>query len=520
MNIRFLLSKQACLYPRNAALVFNEENYTFLELKNFSFRLANYFLARKIRAEDKIAVFLPNIPEAIISFLGVFSIGSVLVPLDFMLTEEEVIHFLNHCQAKILITVPKQEINLAHIKNSCPYLKEIILCKKKIEPLSFWPEVLAEGDSNESGIDIDENKLSSIFYTSGSTGRPKGVMLTYKNFDSPINCISHYLDLSFNDVLLCGGLPFSHLGGLDYILLMLYYSQKLVLMERFHPWGFLNNIEQYKVSLFWTVPAMYIGVVSTKEFDTVDLSSLRYAVVFGAPSSPALLKRFHKVCPDAHLINGWGMTETSAPNCFLPPGISGIESVGKFAPGMKAKVVDEYGNSLPPEAQGELLVAGEGIMKGYYEDEPMTKEVMTADGWLKTGDIAKFDAQGLCYIVGRKKDMIKVAGEMVFSSEVEEKIARHPAVKEAAVIGVFDQLRGEAPKAFLVLNEGKQIDLQELKNYLREHLAHFKIPRYFEVVRELPKNRVGKIDKQILSNMKIAEAGIVSARNNPKEKML
>jgi long-chain acyl-CoA synthetase len=240
---------------------------------------------------------------------------------------------------------------------------------------------------------------------------------------------------------------------------------------------------------------MYVAIVSLKEYEWFNLTSLRYAVVFGAPSSPALLKRFHRSCPKAIVLNGWGMTETAAPNTFSPADEHKISSIGKFGFRMQAKIIDEEGKSLLYGEKGELLVSGEGVTLGYYREPTLSSDAFWGEGWFRTGDIAYFGKDGLIYLSGRKKDMIKVAGEIVFSSEVEEKIQLCPKVQEAAVIGVPDELRGEVPKAFIVTKESETINEQELRDFLKEHLAHFKIPHYFEFVKELPKNRVGKIDK-------------------------
>jgi len=323
-------------------------------------------------------------------------------------------------------------------------------------------------------------------------------MLTYAHLNNPSKVIDYFLKISKDDIFLCGGVPFSHVGGLDYILLMVYFGTTVVLMPRFQPFEFLNSIQNHKVTIFCIVPAMYIAILSLKECDKFDLSSLRFAVVFGAPASPVLLKRFRKVYPNACLSNGWGMTETAAPNTLLSPGSEIIQSIGKFNPEMQAKIVDEQGNRLKANQQGELWVKGEAVMVGYYKQDSLTKQVLTEDKWLKTGDIAYFDEQGLFYIVGRKKEMIKVAGEVVFCAEVEERIIRHPKVKEVAVVGVADSLRGEVPKAFIVAEENEKIEAAELKEFLKKFLAHFKIPRYFEFVDFLPKNRTGKVDKSKL----------------------
>ncbi|MDD5584102.1 MAG: class I adenylate-forming enzyme family protein [Candidatus Omnitrophica bacterium] len=495
MDVKKLLVQYASSHAQRTAVIFENQRITFSQLKDNAFTVANYLLTRGIKKGDRVALFLSSTPEALCSFLATFSIGGALIPLDFMLTENEITHFINHSQASILVTQPKKDINLATIKANCPSLKEIIICKGTGENFTSWETIFAKPQTQTPAVAVNEDDLSSIFYTSGSTGQPKGVMLSYKHLDNPVDTINHFLGVSDKDIFLTGGIPFSHLGGLDYILLMMRFASTLVLMERFHPLQFLKDIEQHKVTIFCIVPSMYIAIVSLKEYEKFNLSSLRYAAVFGAPSSAALLQRFHQVCPKATVLNGWGMTETSAPNTYSPSDETKIGSIGKFGFRMTHKIVDDDGNQVAGDQKGELWVKGDGVMTGYYKAPDLTKEVLTADGWLKTGDIAYCDGEGLIYLAGRKKDMIKVAGEIVFSSEVEEKMQRHPKIKEVAVIGVPDAMRGEVPKAFIVAKENEIIDTQELKDFLKENLAHFKIPHQFEMVADLPKNRVGKIDK-------------------------
>lgn len=495
MNIKELLLKQAKSCPLKSAILFQEKNITFQELKDTSFKLANYLLEAGVKRDDKIAVFMPNIPEAILAFLAVFSAEAVIVPLDFMLIENEIINFLTHSQAKVLIANFKKGINLTNIKSQCVKLNEIIVLDQEKGEFTSWDFILEQNHSGEPQLEHREEALSSIFYTSGSTGHPKGVCLEFRHLDNPPKVINHFLKVSNDDIFLCGGVPFSHIGGLGYILLMLSFSSSLILMERFKPLEFLKNLERYKATIFCIVPAMYVAILALKEYDKFDFSHLRFAVVFGAPSSAVLLRRFHKVCPRAVVLNGWGMTETSAPNAFSPYDEDKISSIGYFNFNLEAKIVDDQGNKLEPGQQGELWVKGEAIMREYYKEPALTEEILTRERWLKTGDIVRLESDGLYYIVGRKKDMIKVAGEIVFPAEVEEKIQKHFKVKENAVIGVVDNLRGEVPKAFIVLKEQSNLEEQELKDFLKEHLAHFKIPHYFEIVKELPKNRVGKVDK-------------------------
>ncbi|MDD5669407.1 MAG: fatty acid--CoA ligase family protein, partial [Candidatus Omnitrophica bacterium] len=212
------------------------------------------------------------------------------------------------------------------------------------------------------------------------------------------------------------------------------------------------------------------------------------------PSSPDSLERFYQYCPKAFLLHGWGLTETNAPTCVIPLGSKNVSSVGRPPPWVDVKVFDDADVELPTGTIGEIVVRGWVVTDGYFKDPVLTRETIR-NGWFHTGDLGKFDTEGFLYICGRKKEMIKVAGEIVFEPEVEAAIHKHPAVAEAAVVGVPDKLRGEVPKAFVSFREGASATEEDLRYFCRQHLAHFKIPHYFEFLRELPKNRVGKIDK-------------------------
>ncbi len=501
MNIKELLINQASLFPKKCAFNFEGKETTFLELKDAAFKIANYFTRQGVKKPDKIAIFTANTPDAIYAQMAAYSIGATLIPFDFMLTEKEIIHLLNHSEPRVLIMQPKKDIDILNIRENCYSVKYIITTKERLPDCDFLDDILAE-ESNEAPLSSPTDKdLAAIFYTSGSTGHPKGVMLSYKQFDNPVDTINHFLGVSENDIYCTGGIPFSHVGGLNYLLLMMRFASTIVVMPRFNPLEFLKNIEKYKVTIFCIVPSMYVAILSLKEYERFNLSSIRYAVVFGAPSSPALLKKFHRACPKATVLNGWGMTETAAPNTFSPPDEHKISSIGKFGFKMQAKIIDEEGNLLLYGDKGELLVNGDGVTSGYYREPTLSSDAFWGEGWLRTGDIAYFGKDGLIYLAGRKKDMIKVAGEIVFSSEVEEKIHLYPKVAEVAVIGVSHELRGEVPKAFIVAKENETIDEQELRDFLKEQLAHFKVPHHFEFLSELPKNRVGKIDKQALKKI-------------------
>ncbi|MDD5026981.1 MAG: class I adenylate-forming enzyme family protein [Candidatus Omnitrophica bacterium] len=498
MNIIEILDKRAKETPDKPAVIFREQTVSFFRLSDSSSRLAASLKGLGVNKGDKVALYLPSWPEYIFSYLAIWRIGATAVPLDFMLTEDELVSCLEHAEVKILIAKPKANLSLEALRKRCPALKEIIACQDKIDGCLFFDECVEKNPAAGLKAQIEDKDCAIIFYTSGTTGRPKGVLINYLQLGAPPKSMEFFVnsDLSEKDTTLCA-LPFSHLGGLIYIQNTVVFGLRLVLMERFIPSEFLKNIQNHRVNFFWIVPSMYYALLQLKEFETFDLSSLRWIVTFGASSSPEALRRFQRYCPKAHLLNGWGLTETNAPSVVLPMGSKKLESVGRPAPWIEVKIFDDQAQEVKPGAIGEICVKSWVVTDGYYKDAALTRQALKG-GWFHTGDLGKFDNEGDLYIVGRKKEMIKVAGEIVFEPEIEAVIHTHPDVAEVAVVGVADQMRGEVPKAWVVLKEGKALREEDLRYFLREHLAHFKIPHYFEFKDMLPKNRAGKIDKERL----------------------
>jgi len=491
MKIVELLEEKAKQLPDKPAIIFKGTPISYLELKDSVYRLAACLQNSGVKKGDKVAIYLPGCPEYVYSYLAIWCCRACAVPLDFMLTEDELVSCLEHSESKVLIAKPKAAVSLEMIQQRCPGIKKLI-------DSNFYllDEFVSGIRSNYSAQEAADQEYAIIFYTSGTTGKPKGVLINYRQLGAPPESMGYFVDLNQNDIVLCA-LPFSHLGGLIYIQNTLSFGLTMVLMERFIPSEFLRNIQSYKVSCFWIVPSMYYALLQLKEFETFDLSSLRWMVTFGASNSPDALHRFHQFCPKAHLLNGWGLTETNAPTTVVPMGSQNIESVGRPAPWIEVKIFDDQSVQLPNGQIGEVAVKSWVVTDGYYKDPQLTAETIR-DGWFYTGDLGRIDTQGFLYIVGRKKEMIKVAGEIVFEPEVESVIHKHSQVLEAAVIGVPDKLRGEVPKAFVVIKDNGSLPEEDLRYFLRQHLASFKIPHYFEFCQALPKNRTGKIDKEQL----------------------
>jgi long-chain acyl-CoA synthetase len=495
MNIAFQLKAQCKKFSSKPAFFYKDQNISFYRLRDSTFQLANALNQLGLKESDRVAVYLPNSPECIYSYLATWCLGVTCVPFDSMLTEEELISCITHAEAKVLIARPKPNVSLALIKEKCPTLKHIIIVGEEKEGFLNFKAFLEKGSAAFSPREIPDKDYACIFYTSGTTGKPKGVLCNYRQLGAPAKSMAYFSGLNDKDIALCAGLPFSHLGGLVFIQSMVFLGTTVVVMDRFIPLEVLKNIAQHKATVMWLVPSMFYAILQLKEFESFDLSSLRWVTSFGAPSSADQLRRFHATCPNAELLHGWGMTETQGPTIVIPLGSKKIESIGLPAPWVEVKIFDDNDRECGAGEAGEIVVRSWIVTDGYYKD-PEATALAKRSGWFHTGDLGRFDGEGYLYISGRKKEMIKVAGEIVFEPEVESAIHKHPEIAEAAVIGVPDKLRGEVPKALVVLKEGSVLSEEDLRYFLRQHLAHYKIPHYFEFRPLLPKSRAGKVDKE------------------------
>jgi acyl-CoA synthetase (AMP-forming)/AMP-acid ligase II len=498
MDIAKLFRASAVNYPGKKFIIFNGRVINFSEAFSRVNKLAHYLTRNGIKKGDRVAIYLPNSPEYVISYFAVFSLGAIAVPLDIRLTVEELIGILNHAGASLLFSRALPKLPFKRISQSVPGLKGIVCCSAENQEGAYlYNKIIAEERDEPPGVDIRDDDIAVIFYTSGTTGHPKAVMLNYKSLENAHKTVDYFLnrETEIGEVQICA-LPLSHIGGFIYVQFISVWAMTTVLMEHFVPLEFLKNIQRHRVSWFHLVPSMFTAILALKEFEKYDLSSLKGVDIFGAPSHPDLIKRFGRYCPDAKLFQGWGMTETAAPNVVVTDSEK-IASAGKAPPWLEMKIVDNDDKELPAGKIGELVVRGWPVMAGYYKEPELTNQVMRG-GWLHTGDLASLDEQGYLYIKGRKKDMIIVGGLNVYPPEIERVIAEFPGVKEVAVVGISDKLRGETIKAVVVMQDGKQSTAKEIRVYCRRHLARFKIPQTVEFRKELPKNRAGKIKKELL----------------------
>ncbi|HJV47131.1 MAG TPA: long-chain fatty acid--CoA ligase [Bacillota bacterium] len=477
------------------ALIYHNQVVTYQELAIQIEKYAWYLTSLGIKPGDSVALSCYNTPEFIYSYFAVTKIGAIVVPLNLMLTLDEIQYILINAQTKALIVhekiVDKLKLNPEKLKLGLG-LKEIIVLeddtRRKINQVH--PTLLPE---------IDPSQMSTLLYTSGTTGKPKGAMLTHTNLIENAKSCEVALEGNGNDVFLCV-LPMFHTFGFTVcVLLPLYVGSTIVIHEAFHPKEIIESIIKHKVTVFSGVPAMYVVLNQAIRSGNLQFPSLRVAVSGGAPLPVEILKQFNEQY-NIPLIEGYGLTEASPCVSFNP--ISGVKkpgSVGLPLLNIDVRIVNPNGEQLPLLEVGEILVKGPNVMNGYFYDLEETNQVLI-DGWLHTGDMGYMDEDGYLFIVDRKKELIITRGLNVYPREIEEVIYTYPAVLETAVIGVPDPTRGEIVKAFIVPKEGTTIEKNELMEFLNKRLANYKLPRIVEFVDQLPKNAAGKILKKQLKS--------------------
>jgi long-chain acyl-CoA synthetase len=342
--------------------------------------------------------------------------------------------------------------------------------------------------------EVSEEDVAGIIYTSGTTGYPKGVLLTHKNYVVNADQVSTACQMTEDDRFLCI-LPLFHVNGqIVTTVSPLFAGGSMVLLRGFSPKEFLPKLSHYRATAFSGVPTVYAILNNLPDAEEYDLSALRFCICGAAPMPVEVFETFERKYK-AFILEGYGLSEGTCASSINPlDGTRKIGSIGIPFKDQEMKIFDENDKELAPEQIGEIVVRGPNVMKGYYKNEEATRETLRND-WLHTGDLGYIDEDGYFFIKGRKKEMVIRGGENIYPKEIEEVLYKHPAVAEAAVVGVPDKIWGEEVAAFVVLKEGAELKPQEVIDYCKEHLANYKCPRIVEVADSLPKTATGKIQK-------------------------
>jgi Acyl-CoA synthetases (AMP-forming)/AMP-acid ligases II len=474
------------------AIKFRKDSITYEQLDKTVNQYSSFLRILGVKAGVRVLLSCLNSPEFIYSYLSVIKNEGIIVPINHQLTMEEIMYFIKDSEANYMIIHPAILQKMNHTKESIQELldiKVIVLDEEFQRTISEASLEVFEGYS-------DENAVSTLLYTSGTTGKQKAAMLTHKNL--LVN--AEQCRLAFHgtaaDNYMCV-LPMFHVFAFTTCVLNpLWSGSTVTIIEKFQPKEVIESLLNDEITVFMGVPTMYIVLLQACK-NNVTFSKLRLAVSGGA-ALPIEVLRQAKDILKLPVVEGYGLTEASPVVCFNPlDGVKKEGSIGLPISYVECKIVDENGMELPVGEVGELIVWGENVMVGYYKREKETKETLK-NGWLHTGDLAKMDEDGYIFIVDRKKDLIIAGGLNVYPREVEEVIYQYSKVKEAAVVGIDDKLRGEYVKAFIVLKDGEECTPNEITCYLKEYIAGYKLPREIEFISELPKNSSGKILKKML----------------------
>jgi long-chain acyl-CoA synthetase len=464
------------------ALVEEDKKWTFGELAAEVDSIAQT-LREKVPG-DTVGILLLNSERYVATLLAVWKAGKTAVPLNYLLPPQELAFIIRDSGMSALVSSQFFTQALAAIK---PLFgdKGVILMADAADFTSSSGVAPAKQEYRNPAL---------YLYTSGTTGRPKGVILTHWNLLHNVDACGKAGEFDTRDAFLCL-LPFFHTYAITgTILLPLLNGCTMVLVDRFHPHKVLKLIEEHRISVFLAIPSMY-RVLAMSE-GGFNVSSVRFPISGGEPLPLAVAEAFEKRF-GVHICEGYGQTEAAPVVTLNLPGKRKLGTVGLVLPGVEISIWDEANNPLPLETIGEIMVRGENVMEGYYHLPEETAKAITKD-WLHTGDLGKLDAEGFVTITGRKKDLIISAGENIYPREIEEVLATHPKVKEVAVVGVKDEVRGEVPKAFLLLHEGMTVEDKELRGFCRDKLAGYKVPKHFEVLADLPRTPTGKVLKRLL----------------------
>ncbi|KAL5359947.1 hypothetical protein BJX96DRAFT_164798 [Aspergillus floccosus] len=535
-----LLSLQSLQYGDYECLVFpwTGARWTYADLDDEANRVARGLLASGIKKGDRIGIMAGNCEQYISVFFAAARVGAILVVLNNTYTPSELYYALDHTDCRLLFLTPRiGRHSLEEVLTKLgprpkdnglsKALEEIFILRGTYENFSTYDKIIKKGLALPTNALMDRETelhpedVCNLQFTSGSTGNPKAAMLTHHNLVNNSRFIGDRMNLTSFDILCCPP-PLFHCFGLVLgMLAVVTHGAKIVFPgETFDPQAVLHAISDEKCTALHGVPTMFEAILSLPKPPGFDSSNLRTGIIAGAPVPRPLMKRLFEELNMTQYTSSYGLTEAS-PTCFNAETTDSIETrlrtVGKVMPHAQAKIVDAYGHIVPVGERGELCIAGYQLTKGYWNNPEKTAETLITDAdgttWLKTGDEALFDAEGRCTITGRFKDIIIRGGENIYPLEIEERLAAHPAIEVASVIGIPDQKYGEVVGAFIALAPGyenKRPSDEELRNWTRETLGRHKAPQYVFVFGQegvdatIPITGSGKVRKVDLRKMAAA----------------
>jgi long-chain acyl-CoA synthetase len=486
-NLESLLRRSAADHPDRTALRMDDLTLTYAQLREAAGRTSALLAARGVRPGDRVGIMLPNVPAFPIAFYGALAAGAVVVPMNPLLKSREVAYYLGDSGARVVLAWQAAAGEAA--KGAADSGAEAIAVEAPdmagllagYQPA--WPE--------HGRQDQDD---AVILYTSGTTGRPKGAELTHAGLVRNAEISGRTLfDVGPDDVIM-GCLPLFHVFGLTCGLnVSVATGATLTLLPRFDPAKALDIMQRDRVTIFEGVPTMYAAMLHLPDADPAKAATLRLCASGGAALPVEILRGFEEKF-GCVILEGYGLSETSPVASFNHPDkVRKPGSIGTPIEGVEMRLVDDAGQTVPEGEIGEIAIRGHNVMKGYWNKPEATAEVMSPDGWFRTGDMARVDSDGYYYIVDRKKDLIIRGGYNVYPREIEEVLHEHPAVAEVAVIGIPHPSLGEEVGVAVALKPGATATPEELRAFARDRVAAYKYPRSVWLVDSLPKGPTGKV---------------------------
>ncbi|MFN0134151.1 MAG: class I adenylate-forming enzyme family protein [Phycisphaerales bacterium] len=486
MSVHWPILRTCLRHPGRVLITDDNRTYRGVEIVVAALHVAAE-VERRCHTQT-LGVLLPTSGAFPIAALAGWMLGKTVVPLNYLLKPDELQFVIDDCGTDAIISAGA----MLDFLGTRPRVGTII----EMDKLSFkgfpeprWPAGASDDD------------LAVLLYTSGTSGKPKGVMLTHGNLSANIRQCVEWVGFTNKEVIL-GVLPQFHSFGLTILtLLPLTIGCRAVYAARFVPHRMVRLMRDHKPTAFVAIPSMYNAILHVKDAERADFASLRYVVSGSEPLPEAVSAGFRERF-GITINEGYGLTETAPVTNWCRPEEYRAHSVGRALPRIDQRIRDpETGRFLAPGVDGEVVMKGPNIMRGYFHRPEESAAAFTQDGYFRTGDIGRHDAEGHLFITGRLKEMMKVGGENVFPREIEEVLNQHPAVAASGVVGIADRVRGELPVAFVELKEGEQADERALLGWCRERLAGYKVPWKVRVVEKLPRNATGKIMRRELKGM-------------------
>jgi long-chain acyl-CoA synthetase len=501
MNIARLAENRLKEEGERVTIIFEGREITNVQMDRAARKLGNALKNLGVKRGDRVILQMPNCPEVLQGFYAVWKIGAVVVPINYLVGEEETTYIFEDSGAKVVISSQSFLPKIRAGQSRVPTLETVILIDQEVPAgnLSYWP--LVEKSSEElDAVETEDHEIAALIYTAGTTGRPKGVMHSHYSLYS--NARMQYETIPLPDGMTgISVLPLCHSYGIATMNSGLFRrGGKIVLLNSFNVETILASVEKYQANAMAGVPTMYVFMLLYPEPRKYDLSSMKYWVSGSAPLALETWSRFKEVF-GFEIIEGWGLTEAGANNSVNPlEGLKKVGSIGLPMKGTEMRIVGDAGSALPPGKEGEIVIRGPMLMKGYWNKPEETAEILR-DGWLHTGDVGYADEDGYFWITDRKKDLIIKAGENISPRVIEEVLFKHPKVSEAAVIGIRDDIYGENVKAFVVLRPGQTATAEEIIEYCQIKLTTFLVPKEVAFMKALPKSLVGKVLKKELRKL-------------------